>query len=486
MNYRLIIRTLGNVLCVVALCMIPPLAISIFKGELSTALGFGVSISMGLVFGILMRYTHLKRLELYARDGFAIVGLSWILVSLFGAFPYLFSGVLTSVTDALFESVSGFTTTGASIFKDIEALPVGIVFWRSFTQWLGGMGVLVLLLALLPSAKGNTLHIMRAESPGPTVEKLVPKIGQSAKILYLIYIGLSILLCLFLLFGRMSFFDAITTTFATAGTGGFSGFNLSIGAYHSAYVDAVLSIFMLLFGVNFSLFYLLIFKRSIKAFFKDEELRFYLIIIAISITIITFDIVAFTGKSNFGEGIQFAFFQVASIISSTGFFSTDYTQWSQISNLILFFLMFIGASAGSTSCGMKCMRILIIFKAIKREIVKIIHPKSVQTIKLNGKVLSETTLSSIYGFFSAYILISVVGIILISIDGLDYKTTISAVICSMGNIGIGFGEIGPMGSFSLFSDFSKYVLSTLMIIGRLEIFPILIMLSPGFWTKSNV
>lgn len=483
MNFRMIFKSLGMVLCIEALCMVPALLISSFSRQYDT-MAFILTILILIIVGLLMNKIKTVSTNIYSRDGFAIVALGWFMVSFFGALPYVLSGAIPSFIDALFESVSGFSTTGASILKDIEALPRGILFWRSFTNWMGGMGVLVLTLAILPSIKANTLHIMKAESPGPTPEKLVPKIKQTVKILYFIYIILTAFNIIFLLAGGMSLYDSLIHAFGTAGTGGFSNKNMSVAAFNSTYIEVVITVFMLLFGVNFALYYQ-VYKGNLKSIFKDEELRFYVGIVVISIVFIALNI---DGRevNSIWEALRYSSFQVASVITTTGYATADFNVWPEFSKFVILLLMFIGASAGSTGGGMKCIRILILLKVAKREVSKIIHPKSVYTIKIGGNMVEEETLMGILTFFFLYFAIFIVSVLIISIEGKDLVTTTTSVVSAISNIGPGLGAVGPVGNFADFSAISKSVLSLCMIFGRLEIYPVLLLLTPNFWKRVNI
>lgn len=483
MNYKMILKSLGAVLFIEAACMIPSLAVAIIYAQ-GDAMAFLLTIVILAAAGAILNSIKPETNEIYARDGFAIVSLAWIFVSLFGALPFLFSGVTNSFIDALFETISGFTTTGSTVFTDIESLPRGILFWRSFTHWMGGMGVLVLALAVLPSAKANTLHIMKAESPGPDPEKLVPKIGQTAKILYMIYIAMTLVEIILLLIAGMPLFDALLNSFGTAGTGGFSIKNLSIESYHNLSFEIIIAVFMFLFGVNFTLYYQSL-RGNIRSALKDGELHFYFGVVVTAILVIAFNI---TGSvyGSFGEALRYSSFQVSSIITTTGYSSTDFNLWPTLSKSILVLLMFIGASAGSTGGGIKCIRILVLLKVIKREVNKIIHPRSVCTVRVNGKAVDEEKLSGIMAFFAAYIIIFVVAVILVSLDNKDIVSTFTAVAATMNNIGPGLEIVGPAGNFSSLSDLSKAVCSFCMIVGRLEIYPVLVLFSPMFWKKVNI
>jgi len=483
MNYRFIFKSLGSVLCIEAACMLPSLLVSVIYLQGDTG-SFLLSILILTSLGLGLRRIRTKTNDIYARDGFAIVALGWLLVSIFGALPFLISGSVPSLVDALFESASAFSTTGASIIREIEGLPKGIVFWRSFAHWMGGMGVLVLMIAILPSVKANTLHIMKAESPGPAPGKFVPKIGQTAKILYIIYIVLTAVQVIFLLAGGMPLYDSLIHAFGTASTGGFSSRNASVGAYGSLYIETVITIFMLLFGVNFSLYYAVL-KGSVKSVLRDEELRFYLGTVTAAIILIVLNTYG-TVYQSLGEAVRYTSFQVGSVITTTGFATEDFTLWPVFSQALLVLLMFMGASAGSTAGGIKCIRIILLFKIIRREVNKIIHPRSVQTVKINGRVVDEEILSGIMAFFFVFIAVFTVSVIVVSLDNKDLVSTTTAVIACISNIGPGLGTVGPAGNFADFSIISKAVLSLCMIIGRLEIYPILLLFAPTFWKRVNI
>ncbi len=483
MNHRMIYKSIGSVLCVEAGCMVPSLLVALIYGQ-DDASAFVWSILIITAVGLGLRLIKVKSANIYPRDGFAIVALGWLLVSAFGTLPFLLSGSIPHVADAIFESVSGFSTTGSTILKDIEALPRGILFWRSFTHWMGGMGVLILMIAVLPSVKANTVHIMRAETPGPSPGKIVPKIGETAKIMYCIYAVLTVFEVIFLLMGGMSLYDALIHAFSTAGTGGFSSKNASVAAYNNLYLETVITVFTLLFGVNFMLLYM-VFRKNIKAVLKDEELRFYLGAFAAATALITINIHGNVYQT-IGEALRYSTFQVSTIMTSTGFVTADYNYWPGFSQLILLFLMIIGACAGSTGGGLKCIRILLLFKIIRREITKIIHPRAVQTVKINGRVVDEDILTSVMTYFFFAIAISGAAILAVSLEGKDILTTATSVISAVNNVGPGMGAVGPVGNFADFSDFSKIILSFCMIIGRLEIYPIMLLCFPSFWKRINI
>lgn len=483
MNFKMIFKSLGMVLLIEAACMVPSLVVSLIYGQNDTQ-AFLISILILLAVGLFLQRIKPKTTDIYARDGFAIVSLAWIFLSLFGTMPFIISGSIPSFVDALFETTSGFSTTGASILTEVENLPKGILFWRSFTHWVGGMGVLVLMLAIVPSVKANTIHILQAESPGPNPGKLVPKMGQTVKILYLIYFVLTSVLVVFLLLAGMPLYDSLVHAFGTAGTGGFSIRNAGIGSYGSVTIDVIITVFMLLFGVNFSLYYQSI-KGDLKSSLRDAEFRFYLGIVLTSIVLITLNIYGSVFDSLL-ESLRHSAFQVSSIITTTGYATTDFNLWPSFSKSILVLLMFIGASAGSTGGGIKCMRIVLLIKAARREIVRIIHPRSVYAVKLGGKVVDEETLSGVIMFFFTYIFIFVISVLIVSLDGKDLISNFTAVTSSISNIGPGLGIVGPMGNFSEYSILSKLVFSFCMLAGRLEIFPVLLLLAPTSWKRVNI
>ncbi|MFU0825131.1 TrkH family potassium uptake protein [Clostridium sp.] len=481
MNYGMVLKSLGRLLICEGLAMIPSFIVALIYNGGNDEGAFLITIAILFIVGLVVARIEPKRRNIYARDGFAIVAIGWLLASFFGALPFVISGAIPSFVDAFFEAVSGLTTTGSSILKDVESMPHGLLFWRSFAHWIGGMGVLVMALAILPSAKAGTFQIMKAESPGPNPGKLVPKVGQTAKILYGIYAIITIIEVILLKIAGMPLFDSLIHTFGTVGTGGFSSKALSVGAYNNIYAEVIITFFMLACGINFSLYYQAI-KGNIKEIFKDEELKFYLAVVFASITLITLNLHGNIFKT-IGESLRHSSFQVATIITTTGYATTDFNLWPTFSKMILLSLMFVGGCAGSTAGGIKNIRILLLFKVIKREFLKIVHPKAVYTVKVGGKSIDEETLMSIGGFFFIYIIIFIVSVFIVSLDGFDMVTSTSAVAATLGNIGPGFGMVGPMGSFSDFSILSKIVMSLDMIIGRLEIYPILLLIVPTFWRK---
>lgn len=481
MNYRMMGRFMGKILLVEAAFMIPALLISLWERELSSVKGFLLGIAVIIIVaGLLLGLCRGSVKRFYAKEGLACVGVSWIVMSLLGCLPFWISGAIPQFIDSFFEMVSGFTTTGASVLPAVEGLPKGILYWRSFSHWLGGMGVLVFLLAISSANGGDngfTMHLLRAESPGPNVGKLVPRMKKTAGILYLLYILLTILNIIFLLIGRMSLFEAVCTAFGTAGTGGFGIRNDSIAGY-SPYVQNVCTVFMLLFGVNFSCYYLLLLKQF-KSVFRDEELRMYLGIVAGSIVLIVLNLRGY--YETLGETIRHAAFQVASIITTTGFATTDFDLWPSFSKGILLCLMVIGASAGSTGGGFKCGRALLMIKSLRRSVRQVVHPQKVQVVRSNGQPIGEKVLQNINAYLAAYVIIILVSYLAVSLDGFSVTTNFTAVLSCFNNIGPGLETVGPAGNYGGYGAFSKLVLIMDMLAGRLEIFPILILFSRTTW-----
>ena len=487
MNYKMTGKFISQIITIEAVFMLPALLISAFLGETASMLGFLYTLGIMLAIAGLLFLLCRKAGRLFnARDGLVCVGLSWIVLSLLGALPFVFSREIPRYIDAFFEIVSGFTTTGASVVADIEAMSKGLVYWRSFSHWLGGMGVLVFLLAVVPSEgseKGFTMHLMRAESPGPDVGKLVPKMRQTATILYLIYIGMTVVNIIFLLVGKMPLFEAVCTAFGTAGTGGFGIRNDSMASY-SPYLQNVTTVFMLLFGVNFSCFYLIL-LRQFKSVFKDEELRLYLGLFLACTLAIAANIYISLRKvyPTVEESLRHAAFQVSSIMTTTGYSTTDFDLWPGISKALLMMLMVVGACAGSTGGGFKCARVLLLFKSLGRNTRQILAPRKVQVIRNNGKTVDERVVANTNAYLSAYMIILLLSVLLISLDQFDFETNFSAVLACFNNIGPGMASVGPTCNFGGLSDFSKLVLSVDMLAGRLEIFPILVLLSGRSWRK---
>ena len=484
MNYKMMGRFTAQMLLIEGIFLIPALLISLFLGESAAAYGFAVTLGLiALVGSPMYFFCRDAKSAFYATDGMVCVAVSWFVLSLVGAIPFYVSEAIPSYIDALFETVSGFTTTGASILPEVEHMAKGLMYWRSFTHWVGGMGVLVFLLAIAPS-KGNeqgfTMHLLRAESPGPSVGKLVPKMRKTAAILYFLYIILTVLDFLFLIVGGMPVFDAICTSFGTAGTGGFGIKNDSIASY-SPYLQNVTTVFMLLFGVNFSCYYLLT-QRQIKNVLKDEELRLYVLIVLGSIGLIVWNLGDF--YPTLEETVRHAAFQVSSIITTTGFATTDFDLWPSFSKTILLCLMVIGACAGSTGGGLKVARVLLLFKSLKRNIAQMLHPRKVQVIRNNGSVVSERIVANTNAYLCAYVVLMFGSFVLISLDGYSVGTNFSAVLSCLNNIGPGMELVGPTCNFSIFSAFSKLVLILDMLLGRLEIFPILVLFSLQTWKNT--
>jgi len=478
MNLKLVFKVVGRVLQIEAAAMVPSLLVSLLYREDPTPL----LLSITIVFAVGSILTLLRtKPNFYIREGFASVGLIWLITGLIGALPFYFSGYFNSFVDCFFESCSGFTTTGASILTDIEALPKGILFWRSFTHWLGGMGVLVLATALLPSMGIRSHYLTQAESPGPVFSKLVPKQSQSSKILYSIYCALTLAEVLLLKLAGMPLYDSFIHAFGTAGTGGFSNMNASVGAYNSPVIELIIAIFILLFSLNFAVYFLLLTHRF-KEILQSDELRFFLLVVAGSTALISINI--FPLYQSLGQTLRYAFFQVCCIVSTTGFSSLDWSVWPQFSQFIIVLLMFCGACAGSTGGGMKCSRVLILLRSIRREIHRIIHPRSVEVVKLDGKVVDEDTVRSIVIFVGCYLLIILSAACIISLDDVSFAVSFSSALTSVSNVGPGLEAVGPACNFSALSSLSKLVMSVCMIIGRLEIFPILVLFSREAWRRS--
>ncbi len=479
MNRKMVLYLLGQMAVVEAGLMLLPLAVSLIYGE-ACWLAYLQSILVALAVGLaLILIFKPKNKVIYAKEGFVIVALTWILMSLIGALPFTLSGEIPSYVDAVFETVSGFTTTGSSILTNVEALSHGNLFWRSFTHWVGGMGVLVLVMAVLPTSTDRSIHIIKAEMPGPIVGKLVPKVSQTAKILYLIYVALTVAQTVLLWLGDMDLFEALVYTFGTAGTGGFSTKATGLAEY-SAYSQWVIIAFLFLFGINFNLYFLLLLKKF-KSVFSSEELWTYLGIVLASVGIIAYNIYPMYGSVS--ESVRTSAFQTLSIISTTGYASADFSLWPGISKAILFVLMFMGACAGSTAGGLKISRMVLLFKSCRRELKRLLHPRSVSTVRFEGKRVDEQTINGVGVYLGLYIAIVFLVFLLISFEPFDLETKFSSVVACFNNIGPGFGEVGPMGSFAGYTDFSKIVLSFAMLLGRLEIYPLIIALSPSAWSR---
>ena len=478
MNLKRILNVVGRLLQIESLALVLPMLVAIVYQE--SIFPFLVSIVITMVVGFALAALPSKK-HFYARDGFVAVGLIWLITGLVGALPFWLSGYFNSFIDCFFESCSGFTTTGASILTDIESLPKGILFWRSLTHWLGGMGVLVLATAILPGMGIRTHYLTQAESPGPIFSKLVPKQSQSSKILYLMYCTLTFAQVICLKIAGMPLYDCFIHAFGTAGTGGFSNRNASVGAYDSLVIDLIISVFMLLFSINFGVFFLMLTRRFREALGSDE-LRFFLVVVALATALIGINI--YPQYNDAVETFRYAFFHVASIISTTGFATTDWLYWPYFSQFILILLMFIGACAGSTGGGMKCSRILILFRCIRREIHSIIHPNSVEVVTLDGKVVKEDTVHSVLLFVGGYLIFILGAAWIISLDDVSFAVSFSSALTSVSNVGPGLEAVGPASNFAALSPLSKMVMSISMIVGRLEIFPILVLFSPSTWRRA--
>ena len=484
MNYKMMGQFVAKIVAVEAIFMVPALLISLFSGEQSAVRGFLMALAViAVVEAVLLPSCRRAQRGFQEKEGLVSVGIGWIVLSLLGCLPFYFSGEVPAYIDAFFEIVSGFTTTGSSILPDVEALSKGLLYWRSFSHWLGGMGVLVFLLAIAPGSgkgQGFTMHLLRAESPGPNVGKLVPKMRKTAAILYLLYICLTILNVIFLLFGKMPLLEAVCTAFGTAGTGGFGIKNDSIAGY-SPYLQNVTTVFMALFGINFSCYYLLLIG-NFRSVFKDEELRMYLGILVGATLLIAWNLRGF--YPTLGETFRHAAFQVSSIMTTTGFATTDFGRWPAFSQSILLLLMVIGACAGSTGGGLKCARALLLFKGLKRNIHQVLHHRRVQAIRINDQVVEEKVLDNANAYLSAYVIILFLSFLVISLDGYSIGTNFSAVLACFNNIGPGLEAVGPTCNFGGYSALSKLVLILDMLAGRLEIFPILVLFSHSTWKRT--
>ena len=458
-----------------AVFMLAPLLVCVLYGE-GDYFSFITPAAILIAAGFILTVKKPLNKEMSAHDGFVTVAVAWIIISLFGALPFMLSGDIPNYIDAVFETISGFTTTGSTLLTDVEAMSRSNLFWRSFSHWLGGMGVLVFVLAVLPQSNAKSMYILRAEASGPKVGKLVSKMKSSARILYSIYIFLTLLETVLLCIGGMPLFDSLANSFATTGTGGFSVLNNSIAGYDSVYFEAVIAIFMLLSGINFNLFYFLII-RKFTDFYRNEEMKAYLGIIAVSITAIIINTYHLYGS--LAKAFRFSSFQVISIITSTGFATADYIQWPEFSQCILLLLMFSGACAGSTGGGIKVYRVVLLFKVALKEIAHTLNPRSVVTLKMDGKPVEAGVVKGVVNYTVLYFFIFAFSLILISVDNMDLTTSVTAVITCFNNIGPGLGFVGPAGNFSGFSSFSKIILSFDMLLGRLEIFPILLLFRVG-------
>ncbi|MCI5604951.1 MAG: TrkH family potassium uptake protein [Clostridia bacterium] len=479
MNYRMIIYILGKIMLIGSAVLIPPLAVSFIYGD-GCHWAFLIAIAVFLILGTAAFFPPKKK-ELFAREGLMIVAIAWILFSIVGGLPFFISREIPSFVDCFFETVSGFTTTGSTILADVESMSKSLLFWRSFTHWIGGMGVLVFAMAIFAQKDVRTTHIMRAEMPGPKIGKLVSKWQFSIRILYGIYIALTVAEFILLLFGGMGVYDSLVHTFGTAGTGGFGVKNSSIGYYNSAYIDYVIGIFMILFGINFNIYYLLIARKFIQVV-RSDELKTYIGIVVTATVLIAINVT--NQYSNFAEAFRYSFFQVSSIITTTGYATADFNMWPVFSQIILIILMFTGSCAGSTGGGIKIVRISILVKTALREIKKTISPKSVVSVKSDGKSLDREAVSGVGAYFIVYMLVLLLSVLLVSLDKADITTTVTSVIATLNNVGPGLGAVGPTGNFSDFSILSKLILSLDMLAGRLELYPVLMLFTSAAWKKS--
>lgn len=478
MNYRMIFYILGWVLNLEAIAFLLPMICAAVMYE-PYVLQFAICALICMVPGVLLTIRAPKNKAMYSKEGFVTVALAWIIMSIFGALPFVMSGFVPNFADAFFETVSGFTTTGASILRDVDALPKSLIFWRSFTHWIGGMGVLVFLVAVLPLAGGDNLFLIKAESPGPSVSKLVPKVRTTANILYRMYFIMTVIQVVILCTGGLDLFSSLTLTFGTAGTGGFAIKNSGMAEY-TPFVQNTVTIFMILFGIDFSLYYMLLLKK-VRDVAKSDELKTYIGIIACATIVIAYNCCGFYESA--ATALRHAAFQVASIITTTGYSTVDFDQWPTLSKTILMVLMFVGACAGSTAGGIKVSRVVILVKSIFKEVKTISHPKSTHKIIMNGRPVEHEVIRAINVYMAAYALIFIVSILIVACDGRDFTTNFTAVATAVNNVGPGFAGVGPAKNFADYSALSKLVLSFDMLVGRLEVFPILVLLSPRTWRK---
>lgn len=479
MNYGMVFRVIGNLIVFEAFSMVTALAVA-FYYKSSDIYAFVNTIMIMLVVGYPLSKLKVKSKVMKHKEAISIVTFGWFVVSAFGALPFMFTGALPSFTDAFFETVSGLTTTGASVLTDVEILPRGLLFWRSFLHWTGGMGILVLTLAIMPTIGVGAFQIFKAETPGPVADKLVPKMKDTARILYTVYLGITIIEIILLMAGGLDLFDAMVHTFGTVGTGGFSNYNTSVGHYQSNYVYFIIGLFMVASGVNFSLYYEL-YRGRVKTIFSNIEFKVYIGIV-IAATLLVF--INILGRyESIPATLNQAFFQVSSIITTTGYATTDFDLWPDFSKGILFLLMFVGASAGSTGGSIKVIRLIILFKLVKREVLKILHPRATIPVQINGKMLNTDVISGVTGFFFLYMLLFVGGTLLVSLENVGLIGSASAVAATLGNIGPGLDFVGPTKNYSLFSDATKWLLSFMMLFGRLELFTFFIVMTPSYWKK---
>lgn len=475
----MIAYVLGNILQLESLFLLVPMVVSLIYGEPALyALSFLGTALMTFVVGFATTRREVTGRDLYAKEGFVIVALSWIMLSFFGALPFVLSGEIPSLVDAFFESVSGFTTTGATIVEDVETLPRSMLFWRNFTHWIGGMGVLVFALAVLPKTESESVHIMKAEVPGPVFGKLVSKLSSSARILYMIYVSMTLATVVLLLFGGLSLFDSVLLALGAAGTGGFSHHNGSIAIYDSFYVEMVLAVVMLLFGVNFNLYFFLL-NKQVKQVLQSEELKWYLGIVAVATGVIAWNLMG-VGQA-LGEALRASFFTVSSILTTTGYATVDYGQWPVFAQIVLLFLMFIGGMAGSTTGGIKVSRVAIMLKTALMELRRMSYPNRVLSIHFEKKPLTDRTLYSIVNYMVVYVVVYMILLFVVSVEMPSFLSAFSTVISTLNNIGLDLELIGPEFSYNVYNPLYKVFLSFVMIMGRLEIFPMLILFSPSTW-----
>ena len=478
MNYRMLLYLLCVILLIEAAFLLIPLLVALVYGEsvVPFLITVGVLVAVSVP-GVLQKP---KNTKIYAKEGFVTVALSWLLMSAFGALPFVLSGAIPNYIDAFFETCSGFSTTGASILRVIEGLPKGVLFWRSFTHWIGGMGVLVFMLAILPQG-GHAIYLLRAEVPGPTKGKLVPKLRHTAIILYGIYIVLTVAEVVALLITGMPLYDSLVNAFGTAGTGGFSVLNDSIAGYNNPAAEWVIAVFMLIFGINFNLYFFILIGKG-RELLKNEELRVYLSLALISVTVIC--IQTYNTFDSFGDCIRSSFFQTTSLVSTSGFSTRDFDLWPGLTKMLLVFLMFTGSCAGSTAGGVKLSRLLIVFKNTMREIKHMLHPRSVNTVRVDGEPVPEETVRSAVNYITLYLTVFIISALAISVDGFSFETNFTGTLACLNNIGPGLGKVGPAGNYADFSVFSKIILSFDMLFGRLELMPMIILFSPSTWRKK--
>ena len=481
MNHKLVARVLGAILCVEGVFLLLPMLVAICYRDGSVG-AFALTALICFACGLPLASMRTNGVRMQSRDGFACVGLCWILMGAVGALPYVFTGVIPNYANAVFETISGFTTTGATVLTEIEHLPKGVLFWRALTQWMGGMGVLVLVLALLPRLGDGSANLMRAESPGPVMTKLVPKVSDTAKILYTIYVGLTVAEILSLCAAGMPLLDSVTNTFTTISTGGFCIRNASIAYYNSEIINWIIVVFMFLSGINFALLFLTV-RRQFREALASEELRLYTLLAVVGTAIIAGNLIVRTGLPLW-DAISQAAFQVVSVQTTTGFATKDFNLWPFASQAVLLLLMIPGACAGSTAGGVKAIRVLVMLKSFRRWLMHFIHPREVYPIRVDGRIVEEETVSNTASFFFAYMLILGTCTLVVSLDNVPFVDAISASLTTLGNVGPGLGAFGPTGNFSSLSNFSTVVLTLAMLLGRLEIVPLLILLFPSIWRKK--